>query len=424
MANIYEGSVKKQSLLTDIPAYKPETPDTGFTENVKSSFAEVSTNRVTDAGFVKQSVDDDAFNKQYDIAKTQALDIAVPNTLKDIVNSVANPSALAQDWKAKTDRIKELQTEFPDLGLKTYDEIRKEIDDTHANIERDYQKTTATQTVSGLVGSIVGALGGFFTDPVNIVATALPLGLGFGAKASSAIGGVSKIAAAEGAVNAGLQGLAEPNTIKNKALIGIATTPTEVAADIGVAAGFGAVGGGIAGSVSRLFNPVTKQALESADRLLKMHAEGSPVPEESVIGAKALQDTHELISDAPPEISQVKHAELTAKAVQDTYMGRPVDVDTPVHSPSSAITDPLIPVSDPISDSSLAQVQKQTIADMTAQTETKDFVVPFDEIDDSGVRTTGTASLKDILVETRKDQKAFDLLNKCLITGDISNVTD
>ncbi len=424
MADIYEGTVKKQSLLSDIPTYKPEEKDTGFIENVKASFDEVSINRTSFAGIRPKDIEEDAFQKQYDIAKQNQLDISNAEDSKVAVAAFADKAIAIRDWQNKTDRIKELQQQYPDLGLKTYDEVRKEIDDVHANTEREYQKTTKNQTVAGVAGSIVGSIGGFFTDPINIAAAALPLGLGLGLKGATALGGVSRIALAEGAVNVGLAALSEPNTIKNKELVGLETSNTDIAKDLAVAGAFGAVGGAVAGGLSRVFNPVTKQAVEAADNLTAMAALGAKVPEESLIGAKAIQTTNELIGDVPDGVNQIRHSELTAKAIHDTFMGRPVQVDTPIKTPDSSINQAVVPALDPIPEASIKTARQQTIEDMTARADKEDLFVPIEDIDELGLKTTGIRNLRDILVETRKDTKAFELLHKCLLTGEVPHVVE
>ena len=214
-------------------------------------------------------------------------------------------------YKKNDAKIKELQSKFPNAGIKNFDQMDQEIfDKRKAIIERNDQPSVGM----GNVGSILGYIGGYFADPINAASTIPPLGFGLkGATIGSTLG---KMAAAELAYNGALAFKDIPGEI------GILEEVTGQEQDVvhawALATGLGFVGD-IIGSSAMVGlrhlrshgtpeNPVSQETVRAFNNNMKMEASSSVLDDRSALG-----EAIDLAAETPLGASQMEHISKYAK---------------------------------------------------------------------------------------------------------------
>ncbi len=126
-----------------------------------------------------------------------------------------------EEWDKAVKRLKE---QHPDAAVDLWDSqrVRQEADRRALEARRRADQAGLVPTFGGEVGAFAGALGAAVTDP--LVAVTLPIGAGRTA-ATTAAGRILRVAAIEGGVAAGAQGLVELEVDPYRRRLGIESDP-------------------------------------------------------------------------------------------------------------------------------------------------------------------------------------------------------
>ncbi len=251
---------------TIAPDQAARGPRLGFMDSFDASF-EVQARTASLLGIQKSFRD----VEQRQQKKMRDAGITPPDSLDDSETGGSGPFGMAQfrqgrydavaqsimeggGWytddmvKDRDEKLKKLQKEHPELGIKTYGEMFKDVQaEGQEALKRASLPTTFGGTVGGFLGGMVGGLDPR-TDPLNVASFIATLPLGGGT--------VIARAGAQGAAQAVTEAANISIGVDAKGLVtGTPTTPGENVARVGMAAAGGVggqlIGEGVAAGVRR-----------------------------------------------------------------------------------------------------------------------------------------------------------------------------
>lgn len=196
-------------------------------------------------------------------------------------------------------------------GIRTTEEIEAITRDRAQTARLKFQETAAKAgPVAQAAGAFVGAIGGAFTDPINLAT--LPFGAGAGM-------GILRAAATEGLINAGIEAAEAPFVAQWQRELGFKYGLEEAALDIGTAG----VGGAVLSTVIRGTVPAARGLKDLAGsvsmRVLDKFSRSESLPAEVRGAAQYMSRVAHVDEEMPPSAGAVREDLASHRAtVQET----------------------------------------------------------------------------------------------------------
>lgn len=273
--------------------------------------------------------------------------------------------------------IQQLKEQYPDSNLLTSEEIDNEIFNEFNQTMSEYQRVNKYESNFGGFLGFFGTVGGFVTTPEGFGTALMPLPQV--KLAAPLLGTFVKSAAFTAPAIAATEYINKPTEVTIRRLLGEDVTDEQAVKESLASIGFGSLAAGA------------------------LTAGGAALGKAFV---KPLEDLQADLS-RPVNISEALHGQALNKAMQDTLEGKAID--TSAYFKATSTTD---------LDTFKATVSNDVLesGDLRGKLTAQDIKV---NIIDDATGDVNTRSGRELVTEIEQDQKALNILNKCLTTGKI-----
>ncbi len=330
----------------------------------------------------------------------------INNSITDFSSYHINPEQGKYDAYIKfiqqnPDKLIELQQQHPELGLKSYTEIQKELLNNFSSLSSNMDKVSQDNSTTGWIGRFIGGAAGFAADPIGFASMLTGGGISgsilrsfvtMSGKAALGIAGAELINKPGEVL---LRNTLGENVTTEQAIFESASTISTQAVFAG---GLGILGHGLNKILSKPgLSKVTKDKLTEAQSIVN--------------------DTNKILSEKPEGVTSVQHDQAVAKAFVDTTSGNNIDLSGILPKETKPVVDP--------TPSNLSNIEKlqdpelltQTFKDIHEQLKVEDQVI--ETVDDLG--NLHRLSAKEAFDSIADDLTAQKEIATCLATGVISS---